>query len=56
LACVTLAVQPRPIAAVSSGMVFSQLQIRRRDAAALILKYLEPDALSGRLLYPAVLR
>jgi hypothetical protein len=53
---VILAVQPRPIASASSGMVFSQLQIRRRDVAALILKYLGPDALSGRLLYPAVLR
>src|SRR6202022_3548095 len=29
LACVILAVQPRPIASASSGMVFSQLQIRR---------------------------
>src|SRR5256885_13759324 len=55
-ACVTLAAQPRPIAAASSGMVFSQLQIRRRDVAALILKYLEPDAPAGRLLHPTVLR
>jgi len=31
-----LAVQPRPIAAASSGMVFSQLHIRRQDDAALI--------------------
>jgi hypothetical protein len=53
---VMLPAQPRPIASASSGMVFSQLQIRRRTVAALILKYLGPDALSGRLLYPAVLR
>jgi hypothetical protein len=48
--------QPRPIAAGSSGMVFSQLQIRRRDADALIFKYPEPGAPSGRLLRPMVLR
>src|SRR5690242_16730410 len=36
-ACVMSAAQPRAIAAESSGMVFSQLQIRRRDADALIL-------------------
>jgi hypothetical protein len=31
-----LAAQPRPIACASSGIVFSQLQIRRWDDAALI--------------------
>ena len=39
-ACVMSAAQPRAIAAGSSGMVFSQLHIRRRDADALIINTL----------------
>src|SRR4051812_40465836 len=42
LASVGVAAQPRPIACASSGMVFSQLQIKRCDFAALIVNYPEP--------------
>src|SRR3954447_10959171 len=42
LASVGVAAQPRPIACASSGMVFSQLQIKRCDVAALIVNYPEP--------------
>ena len=42
LACVILPAQPRPIACASSGMVFSQLQIRRWGDAALMVNDPEP--------------
>src|SRR4051812_670507 len=44
LAWVGVTAQPRPIACASSGIVFSQLQIRTCDFAALIVNYPEPRA------------
>src|SRR3954467_1478031 len=41
-AWVGVVAQPRPIACASSGMVFSQLQIKRCDLAALIVNHPEP--------------
>src|SRR5437868_3685891 len=45
-ACVIFPAQPRPIASASSGMVFSQLQIRRWGNAALMVNYPKPPCRS----------